>query len=472
MSVFLKPGVNAKSKQIMRHYKRDERGNFGVMAALCLTVFVGCLAIAIDLANAFSAKSRLQDTTDAVALMAAKDFSKTQAELDIVAQNYFTMTYPGADGSRIKIKELKRDNDAVTVTVENNVDAYFSRIFGKENLDVAAQSSAIYAQKAMDVALVLDTTYSMNGSKLASLKTASTNLVETIEKQKNDNVRLSVIPFVQYVNVGTSRRNAVWLDVPADKTVVGENVCRIKRDVISRSNCRTIHRTCTDDGVKRDCSYKKCDVKRGAPYESCYTTPTKKIVWNGCVGSRNTPYDVDPAYNGRKIPGLLDIKCGTEIQPLTTDLKSVKKTLNNLNASNLKFETYMPAGLAWGWRALDNREPLTEVGKPKSGINKSEKVLVLMTDGFNTTSKSGIFHKEDKDTKNTNLKTKTLCSAIKSSEITVYTIAYEVSDKDTKSLLQGCASDNSKYFDAKNASELNKAFEAIGEALNELRITA
>lgn len=468
MSVYLKPIVKDKTKQALSRFKRDEVGNFGIMAALCLTVFVGCLAIAIDLTNAYAAKSRLQDTTDAVALMAAKDNLKTQAQLNTAAQNYFAMTYPGADGSRIKIKDVKRNNEAVTVTAENNIDAYFSRMFGRENLDVGAQSSAIYAKKSMDVALVLDTTFSMSEKgKLASLKTASTNLVKTIEKQKNDNVRLSVIPFAQYVNVGTSRRNAVWLDVPADRVETGAKVCKMKSDIISRSNCRTIRRTCTNDGVSYDCSYKKCDVKRGAPYESC-TTPKKTYTWNGCVGSRKSPYDEAAAYNGRKIPGLVNVKCGAEIQPLTTNLKSVKSTISKMNARG---ETYMPAGLAWGWRALDNEQPLTEASKAKAGVKKSEKVLVLMTDGDNTKSKSGIFHTGG-NAKDTNDKTEDLCQAIKSSDITVYTIAYEVTDNKTKSLLQGCASDNTKYFDAKNAKDLNDAFEAIGEALNELRITA
>jgi len=47
-----------------------------------------------------------------------------------------------------------------------------------------------------------------------------------------------------------------------------------------------------------------------------------------------------------------------------------------------------------------------------------------------------------------------------------------VNDTATKSMLTRCATDGSKFFDASNASELNKAFQAIAEALNELRISA
>jgi Flp pilus assembly protein TadG len=453
--------------QELRRFNENEKGNFAIFSALALAVLIGGLAVGVDIANAYAAKSRLQDTTDAIALMAAKDTAKTQAQLNTAAQDYFTITYPGQSGDRIKIKDVRRENDGVTVVAENNIDGYFTRIYGKENLDIAAQSSAVYSNKAMDVALVLDTTFSMNGSKLNNLKNASTNLVKTIEDQKNKNVRLSVVPFAQYVNVGLSRRNAVWLDVDADRTVKGAQVCRMKRDVTGRSNCRTIRKTCTNDGVNFDCSYKKCDKTYGPEYKSCHT-PTKKYTWNGCVGSRKAPYNLDVAYSSRKIPGLVNVKCGTEIRPLTSNLSNVKKTIKSMSARG---ETYMPAGLAWGWRVLDERQPLTEASTTPKGIKKSEKVLVLMTDGENTKSKKGEFHTGN-DAKESNATTSQLCNSIKNSDITVYTIAYDVTDKKTKSLLQGCATDNAKYFDAKNAKDLNAAFEEIGAALNELRITA
>jgi hypothetical protein len=42
----------------------------------------------------------------------------------------------------------------------------------------------------------------------------------------------------------------------------------------------------------------------------------------------------------------------------------------------------------------------------------------------------------------------------------------------TKSLLRDCATTRSFYFNARNASELNKAFEDIANSLTELRISA
>lgn len=120
----------------------------------------------------------------------------------------------------------------------------------------------------------------------------------------------------------------------------------------------------------------------------------------------------------------------------------------------------------WGWRALSTGQPLAHTAK-----SKTEQVLVLMTDGENTRSKNGEQHeggsKADADNK-----TREICEAVKDEDIIIYTIAYEVTDSSTQSLLQNCASGRTNYFNATNAQELSIAFEEIAESLSELRISA
>jgi len=345
----------------------------------------------------------------------------------------------------------------VTVVAKNNIDTFFSGVFNRSSLDVGVSSTAVYADKAMDIALVLDTTLSMStNNKIGSLKSAANGLLDTFDDLNNENLRVSVVPFSEYVNVGTSRRNAKWLDVPADK-----RVCRMKRDVTSRSNCRRINKICTKDGVSYDCSYNKCDKTYGPEYEVCWTSR-----WKGCVGSRVAGYDERVGYAGRKIPGLTNVSCATELQPLNKSMSKAKATVASLKAQH---ETYIPAGILWGWRTLDETVPLSSNG-PKVKADR-EKVMIVMTDGENQRSKNGKYHNR-KDINAANAKTDKLCTEAKRDGVTIYTIAYEVNDTTTKTLLNRCATDGSKFFDAKNASELNKAFQDIGNALNELRISS
>lgn len=116
--------------------------------------------------------------------------------------------------------------------------------------------------------LVLDTTLSMEGARLTSLKTAATDMVNTIESFDNDNFRLAVVPFSNYVNVGLSRRYESWMSVPHD-TSTTTNVCRNKRDVTGTSNCRIVSGVRDRDGVKVPYTRKKCDRTYGPQYQVC-----------------------------------------------------------------------------------------------------------------------------------------------------------------------------------------------------------
>jgi len=439
-------------------YKKDSGGNVAMMFAVSLFLIAGLLAVAIDLSNGFSAKQRLQDTTDAIALLAAQDKSlDTPAKLEAAAQALYDATYPGETGVRIEIESITRNGDEVSVVAKNNIDTYFSGVFNTTNLDVGVASTATFSDKSMDVALVLDTTFSMNANnKIGSLKSATNGLLDTFDDLDNENLRVSVVPFSEYVNVGTSRRNEPWLDVPANETV-----CRMKRDVTSRTNCRRVQRTCTNDGVSFDCSFNQCDRTFGPEYQSCST-----VAWNGCVGSRVGGYDERVGYDGRKIPGLTNVSCATELQTLDSNINKARATVSGLKA---RHETYIPAGVLWGWRTLDESVPLSSSGANVKADR--EKVMIVMTDGENQRSKNGTRHNST-NIAAANQKTDTLCTEAKRDDVTIYTIAYDVNDTATKTLLSRCASDGSKFFDASNASELTKAFEQIGEALNELRISS
>ncbi len=153
------------------------------------------------------------------------------------------------------------------------------------------------------------------------------------------------------------------------------------------------------------------------------------------------------------------------MRPLTNKLTKVKATISSLSASGY---TYIPAGLMWGWRTLDEKQPFTEAKGPFA--KNTQKVMILMSDGANTRSKNGKAH-TGWDVNAANKEMNTLCNKIKKDEIEIYTIAYDIKDKATKNRMRSCATDPSKFFDAANASQLNKAFQAIGANLIRLRLT-
>ena len=431
-------------------FSRNEDGSFAVIFAVTMGVVIMGAGYAIDMNRTVTAKNQVQSVADIASLTAARAPNTTDADLrDIANAVFIEHLGAGADGL---ITEVSRDEDSVTVKASDDVPTTFSRIFGVDELGLAVSSTALYSERKMDIALVLDTTESMSGRKLASLKRAAGELVDTIDDLDGDSVRLSVMPFSQHVNVGTSRRSAPWLDVPADAQAP-----TWRRVPGTERNCRTESGTRNRDGVPTPYSYRKCDYdwERG---------PDRTSTWQGCVGSRNIPLDQRPAYDGVEIPGLLDKPCGTEILPLTPDMSRVRTKLNELSAQG---DTYMPAGLLWGWRALDASAPLTN----PDAAPKEDQVIVLMTDGMNSRSKNGEGH-FGRDKGDADNKTRALCDAIKGDNITVYTIAYEVTDAPTRNLLSNCASNPVNYFDARSTEELNKAFRDIAASVKELRVSS
>lgn len=300
---FIKTSVETKKPQIGK-FLVNTSGNVGMMFAIVSVVLVGGLAVAIDLSNAFSARQRLQNTTDAIALLAARDGIENRSELQVAAQAYFDELYPNESGARIEVLDISRDGDQVNVSTRNNIDTFFAPIFGHNDLNVSVKSSTIFSQQSLDVTLVLDTTGSMRGAKLAGLKTAATRLMDTFEDLNNDKLRVSIVPFAQYVNVGTDQRNERWLD---------------------------------RNGVRGN---------------------------TVCVGSRIAPLNTQVEAIGGTIPAIPGVNCGEAIRPLTNDFRALKRTISNLEAQGL---TYAPAGLMWGWRTLDSNAPFTEAASSGRG---------------------------------------------------------------------------------------------------------
>jgi len=402
MTHFLKRLVNAKT---IKRFNADRRGNVGMMFAALLFVMIGGLAIAVDLSSAYSARERLQDTTDAIALLAARDGIEDPVELEAAVQAYLIQAFPNAAGDNIQVVNISRTGDRVDIETTNSINTVFAPIFGQNKLGVSAKSSSVFAQQSLDVALVLDTTGSMRGNKLASLKVSATRLMDTFEALDNDELRVSIVPFGQYVNVGTNQRNQPWVE-----------------------------------------------VERG--------NRTNRL----CMGSRQQPFNTQVEFGREPIPAITDASCGAAVQPLTNDFRALKRTINGLVARGA---TYAPSGVLWGWRTLDARAPFQEAASNTRG----QKVLVLMTDGANTRSVDGAQHTGRNRAAADNL-TRDLCERVKGSDITVYTIAYEVRDNNTRNLLRNCASTANNFFNAQNANDLDEAFTNISSTLNELRITS
>ncbi len=458
-------------RQRTAHFAADRNGAVAVIFGLSLMVLLVAAGAAIDFTRAVSVKTQMQNDLDAAVLGTAVELRDANIDLNAVGKRFFTTNWRTEHGvDKVEVNLAKTaNNDGITATATAKVDTLLMRLLGMSTIDINAQSKVLTASQHAEIALVLDTTGSMAGAKLDALKNAAKALVETVytDPKAADMINVSIVPFAQYVNVGIGNRNQAWMSVPADSSTVQQS-CGNYSDVIGTSNCRMETFTGYNDGTPYTYQSQVCDYQYGPPVYKCFDY-TETYTWSGCAGSRDYPLDTRDETWSVPVPGIMNAACGAPVTPLVNDKTALNSQIDDLIAVG---ETYIPAGLFWGWTTLSKDAPYPEAHDYGEVIDGKEvrKILVLMTDGVNTLSPTYPSHNRT-DTAQSNALTAELCTNIKGKGITIYTVAFDVADNATKNMLESCATSSADFFDASGAAELKVAFESIAKNLSPLRLS-
>ena len=385
------------------------------MFALALVPIVGLVGAAIDYSRANAARSAMFATLDATALMLSRDaVGLAPEQVKAKATSYFNAQFNRPEVTNVQVDAVLTNPLAgsytLHVTASGTVGTTFSKILGKDSIDLSGTADVQWGVKKLELALVLDNTGSMaSNGKMAALKTAAHNLLTTLQtaaKQPGD-VKVAIIPFDKIVNIGTGYAASGWVDY-------------------------SVHNI-------------------------------QQAQWQGCVQDRDQPYDTkDTAPTSDFHTKFPAVGCSaiTPIMTLTDVLDTTGFTNLNgkIDAMNPAGNTNVTIGLVWGWHALTKSEPLTQGSDPSP---EKDKVLVVLTDGDNTqnrwtTSGSSI-----------DARTALACANAKADNIKIYTV--RVIDGDAN-LLRNCATKPSMYYNVNQASELNSVFSSIAQNLANLRI--
>jgi len=468
----------SKAYERVRRFFPADDGSIAIISAILVFVLAGLAFGVTDITRASVAKSRLQQATDAATLAAARSGAKDAPTLQSVGETYLLSMAKSGD-----VRDIKGNfvlvGENVVGTATGYVDPILLGLFLDGPMKIASETEVTReATLTTEVALVLDTTASMSGAKLTTLKAAAKDLALKLMKGGGSQVRMAVVPFANYVNVGVSRKNEPWVKMsPAEWTEVIPASCTKVKKTVCTVPSKSYKCTTYNDGVPNPngtcwTTASGCTTtETGA--ETCKPASTKPHVFKGCVGSPVYPGNVRDTDPSRKYPGFLDITCAQEFTPLTSVQAQVVAATQSLTANE---NTYIPAGLAWGWNVLSSPVPITDgAAYDSTGENKRpRKVLVLMTDGANSMSMAASTGRHNSVggavPTQANQYTKELCDNIKAAKIELFAVAFEITDPTAKALIKNCATDGSHYYDATNAAALSAAFAAIGDSLQEIRI--
>ena len=472
-------------------FLKSNQGNVAMIFALSMFVIIGVTAAAVDMSKVMSNKSVAQDALDSAVVAAAIVQDNSEENLKKVANTVFASNLK-ATNIDASITAFKYDpkTRSIKATAVGSYKPYMVQFLGFDSLPYTVMADSIRAADGqLEVALVLDNTWSMSANladgqqKIAVLKTAAKALIKEIMTEDNkDFVKVAVVPYADYVNVGTGNRSASWMSVIADYSTTSKKTCTT---IKTKSVCTggTIG-TCTryKDGVSENYSCwlvpQTCKTVAITPYESCSGGNTTYFKWYGCTknqisSSKLVMPDPATAYTGIVQSSQT---CLNPILTLSNDKAKVEKTITDLvvNIGGYKPETYIPAGLIWGINAISPPAPFVDPKAYDSKNKEPRKTIVLMTDGANTlyAKNDGTIAVGNATQVGTTYADQLLvCQYAKDKKIEIYTIGFDVTDAKALDTLKKCATDEAHYFDTKSSDSLIKAFGTIGGNLSRVRLT-
>lgn len=487
---------------------------------------------AIDFHRASTVKAALQDAIDAASLAAARNQSATTTEqIQTIGNNVLAANMGSFPDVSLGTATFTLAGDGtVNGVIHAQVTPLVANMFIGGPIDVSATSEVKRSSKSLEVALVLDTTGSMSGTKITDLKTAANDLIDLIVQtvQTPHYTKVAIVPYSQGVNAGTyaatargaidvnsanitgaTRANPVVITANAHGRVVGDRIyitgvsgmTQLNGNVYTIS-ARTTN-TLTLSGVNgtrfsnfsgsggrvfcanAGCRYYGFTAADGSArvqeYSSCVTERT----------GANAYTDVAPstALVGRNYPDTGNPCITASFMPLSSNKTNLKALVTSLSASG---STAGQIGIAWGWYMLSpswgSLWPAAENRPAAYGTDELLKVAIIMTDGaFNTNYCNGVIANDagsGSGASSTHINCNApngsgftqaiaLCNAMKARGIIVYTVGFDVgSDASAQNLVNTCATSSEHVYQPSTGTALKDAFRSIAQDIMKLRISS
>lgn len=445
----------------------DAKGSTTVIMGLTAIPVVLAAGLAIDTTRISREQTKFSVAVDSAALAVAAStksnlggFSASakaarMAELKIFAKKYVMSNYTPefAGDSEIEL-DMEITDTTVTINAQHAFPTTIMAISGVTEINLKVFSEVTKSGSNVEVALILDNTNSMSGSRIVSLRTAAKSFVNTVVKDSQTPYysKVALIPYTMGVNVGNSYAVAARGNITGGtSTTPGSTNYTFKNP--SNNNKTFAISTCVSE-------------RTGLQAYTDAAVSTYKV-------GRNYPAPGNPCSAGVILP-----------------LSSNKTTLNSaIDAMVAGGSTAGHVGVAWGWYALSPTFGLwTGQSVPAAyGTEKLTKVAILMTDGeYNSPYCNGVIAANatngsgsSSDHINCNAtngssytQAQTLCNAMKAKGIVIYTVAFDlVNTTAAQNLMTNCATDADHRYDAANETELQAVFQTIANDLLALRLS-
>lgn len=463
--------------QRFSNLRKDERGNVFMITAFSLFALLTATGVSVDMARAQILQAKIQTALDAAGLAAGA--TANTVDVQTQASKYFNANFPSGymgAGTVNVTAALASGGTKVTLSASTTQPTTFLQAVGLAQVSVGANTEITRTNEGLELAIVLDNTGSMGDpvsssssiSKMNALKCAlagnagmgststycsnnglvTTGLLDILYGTSTtiSDMFISLVPFSDVVYIPTSQKSII--------------------SGASSGGCVNSRSTSTNSAVE------------GA-FNVTYT--------NGSTANIRLTLDESPdapAASPYNFTLLSSSDCPAS--PLIPLQQSKTTLITGVRSMTSNGNTMINLGLAWGWRTLSPDWQSSWVGLPTFtnnnlsttynlplayGTTQMNKVVVLMTDGLNTSGTHSAYGYTAPSASSLDNKTIEICTAMKNRGITIYTIGFGPSTSVDSSLLSACASKPSYFFLAPTNAQLATAFQTIGDALANLRVS-
>jgi Flp pilus assembly protein TadG len=513
------PARQGAPRGLLARLGRDRRGSVAIMFGLVTFIVITIVGSAVDYGRALLARDRLQATVDSAVLAAARIW-QTEQDMDLAEKKaiaHFEAMKP--QGVSATLTQLAPDKDMNTMTIDATASIaapFLSLVLNGEPLRVSARAQARFCVGCrggsstgsggtggygsndgynIEVAMMLDVTGSMAGTKIADLKEAAKDLIKILvwNDQSEYTSRIAVVPFAHTVNAGKKLGKAITYS-PADKIKFAFR-----------------------DGKDRNW-YRPKASSGSNPYEYCVSERQGNQAYTDAAPSGNARLPV--VYYSSS--STSNCKPGAEVMPLSNDTQAL---IDLIDSNDFKAEGFTGGnlGTAWAWYMLsptwwsDVASDIHAQGRPAaySALPGScadwetcppaertgavRKYAVLMTDGeynmqfcdggSNVTGASipdrnaGPGNSEKANCSSplgsSNTQALALCTAMKNTGVIVYTVGFGLGTSGTQvNLLRNCASGDGHFsspgklfYNTQTGTELRSAFRHFATSIANIYVS-
>lgn len=421
----------------------DAKGNFAVMTAAVASVLALGIGYGIGVAQLSKVRSNLVSALDAAVTSTARDLTtgkiaekdaRKSVEAFLMANGSAAFTRPGT----LMLENLVVDTAKSTVSARAHVDVdlLFPVFASGNSRRVTVDSAALYSDKRIEVAMMLDVTGSMAGQKIKDLKAAANAALEAFlagQDPSKPRVRVAIVPYADAVNTG-SLSNVVYVE----KNFTAGEPPKLEAPQAAS--------TAPD----------RCATERKGSQQFTNASPY--------VAKVNRDYRL--AFCPK-----------AALAPLSADLAALKKSIGTFAADG---HTGGHTGIQWSWYMLSPkwRDVLPKAAAPADrDPKKVAKIAILMTDGEFNTAFAGVAKDKDprKQADLSRSHAEKLCAAMRKDGIEIFTVGFMLKDAGAKGVMKSCASPDSgpvkHYYNTGSGAELTEAFLTIARNVERLAVT-